>query len=215
MLLICALFLILLFGVVYNKRARVPHGVTNLLEIFVLFIRDEISIACLGEKDGRKMTPLFCTFFFLILGLNLMGMIPIFSSATANFNTTGGLALVTLFFMVFGAIYKNGFKGFLHAMIPSGLPIPILFILVPLEFLGLFIKAFALTIRLFANMLAGHIVILSLLGLVILLGWATLLLMLPMTLFISLLEVFVAFLQAYVFTILSAMFISQIYHPAH
>jgi len=196
------------------KKKRVPTGITNFLELFVIFIRDEIAVNALGKEDGRKMTPLFCTFFFFILILNLMGLIPIFVTATANINVTAGLALITLSFMIFGAIYKNGVSGFLKAVTPSGVPIPILILLVPIEVLGLFIKAFALTIRLFANMLAGHIVILSLLGLIVLMGFAALPAVL-LALFINLLEIFIALLQAYIFTLLSAMFIGQTYHPEH
>ncbi len=214
MLIFCSIFLILLFCGLYQKKAKVPHGLTNLLEVFIVFIRDEISISCLGEKDGRKMTPLFCTFFFFILGMNLMGMIPLFVTATANVNVTGALAVVTFCFMVFGAIYKNGIGGFFKAFIPSGVPAPILILLFPIELLGLFIKTFALTIRLFANMLAGHIVILSLLGLVVLMGLGALPAV-ALAVFINLLEVLVVFLQAYIFTLLSAMFIGQMYHPQH
>ena len=161
------------------------------------------------------MTPLLFTFFFFILGLNLLGLIPFFAAATSNVNVTGGLALVTLSFMIFGAIYKNGLIGFLKAFIPSGVPPVIAVLLFPIEFAGLFIKAFALMIRLFANMLAGHIVILAILGLVVLIGVAALPPALFLAVFISLLEVFVVFLQAYIFTLLSAMFIGQVYHPAH
>jgi len=214
MLIICAAFLCLLFCVLYDKKKRVPTGLTNCLEILVIFIRDEIAIANLGKADGRKLTPLFCTFFFFILGLNLMGLIPLFSTATANVNVTGGLALITLGVMIFGSILKNGLGGFVKAFIPSGVPVPVLIILVPIEFMGLFIKAFALMIRLFANMLAGHIVILSLLGLVVLMGYAALPAIL-LAVFINLLEILVAFLQAYIFTLLSAMFIGQVRHPVH
>jgi len=84
MLIICGGFLVLLFAVIYDKKKRVPSGITNFLEMLVIFIRDEISIANLGKEDGRKLAPLFCTFFFFILGLNLMGLIPLFSTATAN-----------------------------------------------------------------------------------------------------------------------------------
>jgi len=214
MMIIASLFVFLLFGVLYNKKKRVPSGITNLLEAFVIFIRDEIAINALGKEDGRKMTPLFCTFFFFILILNLMGLIPVFVTATANVNVTAGLALITLSFMIFGAIYKNGFIGFFKAFTPSGVPIPVLFLLMPIEILGLFIKAFALTIRLFANMLAGHIVIFSLIGLVVLMG-AVALPAVVLAVFINLLEILVAFLQAYIFTLLSAMFIGQTYHPEH
>jgi len=214
MLIISALFLIVVFCFLYKKNQPVPTGLTNLLELFVLFIRDQIAAPFLGKEDGRKLTPLFCTFFFFILTLNLMGLIPLFAAATSNINVTGSLAIVTFFFMVFGAIYKNGLGGFMKALIPSGVPAPILIILVPIEIFGLFIKAFALMIRLFANILAGHIVILSLLGLVVILGLAALPAVL-LAIFISLLEVLVVFLQTYIFTLLSAMFIGQLYHSEH
>jgi len=192
----------------------VPHGLTNLLEVFVLFIRDQISIACLGEKDGRKMAPLFCGFFFFILGLNLMGLIPIFRAATGNVNVTAALALITLTFMIGGSIYKNGVVGFIKVFIPHGVPWPILFLLTPIEFIGMFIKAFALTIRLFANMLAGHIVIYALLGLIVIFGLPALPAM-GLAMGVYFLELFIAFLQAYIFTLLSAMFIGQTVNPEH
>ena len=214
MLVLCALFLILLFVVCYKKTDKAPHGLTNVLELFILFIRDQIAVASLGEKDGRRMTPFLCTLFFFILGLNLLGAIPLFSAATANISVTGALALVTLYFMIFGAIQKNGAHGFLKALIPSGVPAVLLILLVPLEFLALFIRSFALMIRLFANMFAGHIVILALLGLVVVLGYIALPAVL-LAILVSLLEVGIAFLQAYIFTLLSAIFIGLMYHPAH
>ncbi len=214
MLLIGAIVLIFIFCVLYDKKQRVPKGLTNLLEFFVLFIRDQIAVKAMGKDDGRRMAPFFCTLFFFILTLNLMGLVPLFSAATANVNITGGLALVTLCVMIGGAVYKNGFKGFGKALCPSGVPLAVLVILVPIEAVGLLIKTGALMIRLFANMLAGHIVILSLLGIVILLGLGAL----PSVLLavaIGVLEVFIAFLQAYIFTLLSAMFIGRVYHPDH
>lgn len=214
MLFIASAFMMLTFCVLYQIKARVPRGLTNLLETFVVFIRDEIAIANLGKEEGEEMTPYFCTVFFLILCLNLMGLIPLFSTATANYNVTGGIALTTFFVMVFGAIYKNGVKGFVSAFVPHGLPVPVLFIITPIEFLGLFIKSSALMIRLFANMLAGHIIILALLGIIVILGWAALP-MAGLALFIYLLEVLIAFIQAYIFTLLSAIFIAQIHQPAH
>lgn len=214
MLIIAGLLMVLVFGVLYRKKDPVPRGLTNLLEVLVLFVRDQIAIANLGEKDGRKMAPLLLSLFFYILFLNLMGLIPIFTGATANVNVTAGLALVTLTVMIGGAIYKNGLKGFIGAFIPHGVPLPVMFLLVPIEFMGMFIKAFALTMRLFANMLAGSIVVYSIIGLVVIFGVAgapSLLLGVG----IYILKVFVAFLQAFVFTLLSALFINQIHHPAH
>lgn len=214
MLVICAGFLIIIFGIVYRKDQRIPHGFTNFLEMLVLFIRDQIAVTYLGKEDGRRMTPFFCTLFFFILGLNLLGIIPLFTTATANINVTGGLALMTLCFMTVGAIQKNGLAGFIKALTPSGVPVPILFILVPLEFLSLFIRSFALTVRLFANMMAGHIIIFTLLGLVVLLGVVALPAVV-FAVFIYIFEVGIAFLQAYIFTLLSAIFIGLMYHPHH
>ena len=122
MLIIAAVFLVGLFCFIYDKKARVPRRFTNLLEVLVIFIRDEIAVKSIGEEDGRRMTPFLCTMFFFILTLNLMGLIPIFSAATANPNVTGALAFFTLCFMIFGTIYKNGFKGFQKALVPAGVP---------------------------------------------------------------------------------------------
>jgi F-type H+-transporting ATPase subunit a len=214
MVILCAAFLVLLFGVLYRKEAGAPRGLANFLEVFVLFIRDSIAVPSLGAADGARMTPLFCSFFFFVLGLNLMGLVPAFATATSNVSVTAALAMITLAFMIFGSMYKNGVGGFFKSFIPHGVPLPILFLLVPIEFAGLFIKAFALTIRLFANMLAGHIVIFSLLGLVYIFG-ALAAPAIALALGIYFLELFVCFLQAYIFTLLSAMFIGQMYHPAH
>ncbi len=215
MVIFCAIFLIVLFCFLYRKKDRVPRGITNLLESFILFIRDEIAIECLGKEEGRKMTPFLATMFFFILGLNLMGLIPIFSTATANINVTAALALITFCVYIFGSLLKGGLPHFKKVIIPEGVPWWILVILIPLEILTLFIRAFALMIRLVANMLAGHIVILVVLGFVVILGYIVTLPAIFMALFISLLEVFVAFLQAYVFTLLSAIFISLTFNPEH
>ena len=214
MVLICATLLVTLFGLLYRRNDPVPRGLSNVLEVFVQFIRDGIAIPNLGSDDGRRMTPLFCSFFFFVLGMNLMGLVPLFATATSNVSVTAAMALVTLAFMVFGSIYKNGVGGFVKCFVPHGVPWPVLILLVPIEFAGMFIKAFALTIRLFANMLAGHIVIFSLLGLVYIFGAAAFPAV-ALALGIYFLELFVAFLQAYIFTLLSAMFIGQMYHPAH
>jgi F-type H+-transporting ATPase subunit a len=215
MLIIAAIVLVVVFCLVYDRKTRVPRRLTNLLELLVIFVRDEVAIKSIGDEDGRRMTPFLCTMFFFILTLNLMGLIPIFSStATANPNVTGALAFFTLCFMIFGTLHKGGLKGFKNALVPAGVPKGILIILVPIEFLGLFIKTGALMIRLSANMLAGHMVIFAMLGLVLLLG----LVALPSVLLavcIGVLEVFIAFLQAYIFTLLTAVFIGQMYHPQH
>ena len=214
MLAIGAVILVFLFGVCYRRKDPVPHGITNVLELFVLLVRDQIALPYLGEKDGRRMTPLFCSFFFFILCLNLMSITPLFPAATANINVTGALALIILSFMIFGGMVKNGVFGFFKAFVPPGVPLPLLFLLTPLEIIAMFIKAGALAIRLFANMFAGHIVIFALLSLLFLFGLFALP-VLALVIVVYFLELLVAFLQAFIFTLLSAVFIGQLYHPEH
>lgn len=214
MLVFSAFLLLVAFGFLYRKQDAVPTGFTNMLESFVAFIRNDVSIAYLGPEDGRKFAPLFLTFFFMIVTMNLVGLVPCFASPTSNISVTAALALVTLFFMIFGAMYRTGVVGFFKGFIPHGIPVWVLFVLVPIELLGLFIKAGALAIRLFANMLAGHIVVFNLLGLIVVFGMYAIP-SIAMALGIYLLEVFVALLQAYIFTLLSAIFIGQRFHPEH
>jgi len=206
--------ILLLFLVFYRKNERVPTGLTNCLEALVVFIRDEVAIPNLGETDGLQFTPMLCTFFFFILTLNLLGLIPLFSTATANINVTFSLAFLIFVLLIFGTLARNGVKGMWHALIPSTLPkwlIPFYFVV---EIASVVVRSAALMIRLFANMIAGHMVIISFLGLIILFGWIAL----P-ALFVAVcvycLEVFIALLQAYIFILLSAVFIGQMYHPDH
>lgn len=214
MVTLATVVLLVLFGLLYNRRAVVPTGLTNALEAMVVFIRDQISIPYLGVDDGRRFTPYFCSLFFFILAMNLIGLIPGLRAATANLAVTGALASITFVFMVGGAMVRHGVLGFFKGLAPQGVPWPILLVLLPIEFIGLFIKAGALTIRLFANMLAGHMVVFFMLGMMVIFGaWA--LPAVAMAIMIYLMEIFIAFLQAYIFTLLSAVFIGQSYHPAH
>ncbi len=214
MIFIGTAIILILFLIVYKKNDRVPTGVTNFLEVFVLFIRDEVAIPSLGKKDGILFTPMLCTIFFFILILNVLGLIPIFATATANVNVTGALAFLIFVLLTVGTFIRVGIKGFWKAMVPSGLPIPLIPFFFVIEVVSLFIKSGALMIRLMANMMAGHMIILSLLGLIIMFGWFAAP-ALPIAVCIYGMEVFVAFLQAYVFVLLSAIFIGQMYHPEH
>jgi F-type H+-transporting ATPase subunit a len=209
-----AILLAIVLGLTARRKEAVPSGLLNVLEFFAKYIRNEMVIPFLGEKDGQKMAPMFITLFFFILVMNLAGLIPCFYSATANLGVTAALSLVTLFFMIFGAIYKNGFLAFCKGFVPPGIPGVMLVMIVPIEVLSMFIRTMALAIRLFANMLAGHLVIYSLLGMIVMFGVYASPAILG-ALGIYLLEVFVAFLQAYIFTLLSAIFIGERYHPAH
>jgi F-type H+-transporting ATPase subunit a len=215
MLILGSVFLILIFGVLYRKHDDVPRGITNFLESFIYFVRDQIAIPNLGEEDGKRFTPLLCSLFFYILVLNFMGLIPLFATATANINVTAGLALITLMFMIGGGIVRNGPLGFIKTFMPSGVPWPILIMLFPIEVVGMFVKPFALSVRLFANMLAGHVVLFSLIGLAVMFGIWGVVPALIMAAAIYMLEIFVALLQAFIFTMLSAIFIGSFLHPAH
>ena len=214
MLLIAGLLLIVGFCVLYRLRKGVPTHFSIVLETFIVFIRDEVAIPSLGEHDGKKLTPLLCTFFFFILVLNFMGLFPFFVTATANVHVTAALSILVFVVMIVGGLLKNGPLGLAHAFIPGGVPLVLKFVLFPLEVVGVFIKTFALTLRLFANMLAGHVAIFSIIGMVVVFGPIALPALL-MALFILLIEVLVALLQAYVFTLLSAVFIGQVFHPEH
>lgn len=206
-------FLVFKFGMKWNNR--VPKGLTSFLEPVIIFIRDEIVYANFG-KDGRKFLPFFLTIFFFILFLNLLGMIPFMSAATSNINTTAALAAITFVVTQVAGIMKNGFFNHWKNLVPSGVPKLLLPILIPVELMGMMAKPFALCIRLFANMTAGHIVILAFLGLIITLqNYFVGLASVPAAMAISGLELCIGFLQAYIFTFLSALFISMSYHPAH
>lgn len=198
----------------FKPGQLVPHGWTNMVEAFVLYIRDQVAIPSLGEKEGRRMTPLLCTYFVFIVTMNLLGLVPLFTTATGNVNVTAALSLITFGFMIFGTMVKNGLLGFLKVFVPPGLPIVLTIFMTPMEFVSMLSKVLALVIRLFANMMAGHIVIYSMLGLIMLFGlWASPVLIL--VLFLYFFEVFIAFFQAYIFTLLSAIYIGQFYHPEH
>ncbi len=215
MMVLGVLILILVGRLTTRRRDQsVPHGFGNLLEVFVVFIRDQVSVPFLGREDGVRMTPLFCSFFVFILMLNLIGLVPSFYTATANINVTGALALIVLGFMVVGSLVRLGPIGFVRSFCVPGVPWPIQVLLVPLELVGLLIKALALMIRLFANELGGHIVLFGLVGLLVIYGWWALP-SLVMAVMIYLLEVGVAFMQAYIFTLLSAIFIGQRMHESH
>ncbi|QRN96609.1 F0F1 ATP synthase subunit A [Archangium violaceum] len=193
-----------------DKTKLVPRGTgANLFEMLVLFVRDELAIKNIGKEEGPRYTPYLLTAFFFILFMNLLGLFPWMATATGNIAVTCGLALCTFVLTQVAGIRAAGFGGYL-AHLTGGVAPWLWPIMVPVEILGLFTKPFALTIRLFANMLAGHIVIFFLLGLIFMLGHpAVALVSVPFALGIYLLELFVAFVQAYVFTMLSALFIGM------
>jgi len=203
-------------------EARVPKGLGAGVESLVVFIRDEVAEPNIGHGDGRKYTPLLCSFFFFILVAALLGLVPFTATSTGNIAVTLALATISFAAQQWAGLSKYGLYGHFHNMIPPGMPVLLLPIMIPVEILGMFTKPFALTVRLFANMLAGHMVITTLLLLISLMGqlhWLAGVAMTPVSLvlavFIMLLELLVAFIQAYIFTLLTAIFIGMYAHPAH
>ncbi len=204
------LILTFLLGAHRSKTQLVPRGrMANFLEMLVLFVRDEIAIKNIGPEEGPRYTPYLLTAFFFILTLNLLGLVPWMATATGNLAVTGALATITFLLTQVASIRAAGFGGYL-AHLTGGVPWPLWPIMIPVEILGLFTKPFALTIRLFANMLAGHVIIFFLLGLIFIMGSAAWgFVSVPFAFAIYLLEIFVGFVQAYIFTMLSALFIGM------
>ena len=216
MMWVVALLLITTFLISTRRRGLVPRGFANAIEAIVLFIRDEIAKPNIGEKDYRRFMPYLLTVFFFILSCNFLGLVPWGSTATGNVSVTAGLALCTFIVTQIGGMMHNGIFGYWKNLVPHGLPLPVTLILIPIEIIGLFSKPFALCIRLFANMTAGHVIILAILGLIFFFKmYAIALVAVPFTLAIYLLECFVALIQAYVFTMLSAVFIGMAVHQEH
>src|SRR5579871_1642041 len=228
----------------YVRQTKlVPRGPMNVLEVGVQFVRDDIVETNIGHHWGDTYAPLILTFFVFILGMNVIGLIPIFdvlglvdhyfihsgegsfiqrlihggSTATSNFNVTAGLATVTFFAIIIAGTRKHGFVQHWKNLVPSGLPKPLYLLLIPMEFISMLVRPFALTMRLAANMTGGHIAILAILSFVFI--FTTMLssslagiglgmvFSVPLAAAISGLEIIVVLVQAYVFTLLSAVFI--------
>ena len=194
-----------------NRKQIVPTGFGNLVEVFIVFVRDEIVIPNMGI-GGVKYLPYLLTTFFFILLMNLLGLVPYGASATGNVSVTAGLAVIAYFMIQFAALRAQGIRHYL-AHFTGGVHWLLWPIMIPIEILGTFTKAFALCIRLFANMTGGHIVIVSLLGLIFVfgkisptIGYAVSVPSVIFTLGINFLELFVAVLQAYIFTMLTSLF---------
>ena len=191
----------------YKGEGRVPKGIARFIEPIMIFVRDDIAKANIGEDKYRRYLPFLLTAFFFIWINNLLGLIPIFpggANLTGNISFTLVLASITLILTI-----VSGNKHYWqHIFATPGVPKALLPIMIPVEVIGIFTKPFALMVRLFANITAGHIIILSLIGIIFTFesaAWGGL--SVPMALFISVLELLVAFLQAFIFTMLSALFI--------
>ncbi|WP_062055001.1 F0F1 ATP synthase subunit A [Aquimarina longa] len=211
-MLFAGVLMLLLFSALARgyKKGPIPSGFARVLEPLVIYVRDEIAKPNIGEQKYRKYMGFLLTVFFFIWILNLLGLTPLGFNVTGNIAVTVCLALFTFFIVQFSG-NKDYWK---HIFWMPGVPIPMKIILMPIEVLGILTKPFSLLIRLFANITAGHFVVMSLIGLMILLkaqfgpvGSTGISLIL--TLFISVIEILVAFLQAFIFTMLSSLFIGM------
>jgi F-type H+-transporting ATPase subunit a len=218
----CAI-LLFLFGMA-ARRAKdpVPSGLRNMLEVLIVFLRDEVIRKSIPHGADRYLNYLMTTFFFILV-CNLLGLVPSMATATGNISVTAGLAGMAFVMIQAGGIREFGVVKHFKNLVPPGLPMWLVPIMFALELLSMFIKPFALCIRLFANMMAGHVVILAFISLIFILGamfsplvgWLTSPLAVFFALFVNLLEILVALLQAYIFTMLTAQFIGMSVHPAH
>ena len=235
----------------YLKQDRlIPSGFMNGLEAVVEFVRDEIVQPNVGKKWVGTWAPLMLTLFFFILGANLMGLVPVFdvlglldhfvlhtgehsfvkqllhggTTATANFNVTAALATITFGAIIIAGSKAHGIVTHWMNLVPHGLAWPIYILLIPIEVMGMFVRPFALTMRLAANMTGGHIAILAILSFVFLFtemaGAAVgvgvgVIASVPLAVSISGLEIIVVLVQAYVFTLLTAVFIGMAIHVHH
>jgi len=210
---------IILFVVARHAATRasraVPSGWRALFEVFIKYIRDEIARKSIGHEADRYL-PYLLTCFFFIWTCNLLGLIPGMSTATSNIGVTATLAALAFVMIHLAGIRQFGVVHHLKNVMPGGLPLWLYPIMLPVEILGLFTKPFALCIRLFANMTAGHVVIIGLISLIFILktAWVAAV-SVPFTLFIYVLELLVCFIQAYIFTTLVSTFIGMSVHPAH
>lgn len=190
-----------------------PKGIQNLLEVLIVFIRDEVVAPNIPNRPAKRLLPYFLSLFFFILILNLFGLMPGGHAATSALGTTIALALTAFLVVNYTAIRESGIGAWFHHLL-GGAPAFLSPIMVPIEIMGIFTKPFALAIRLFANMTAGHVALLALVGIIFYfkqlfsatVGYSVTIPSVLFSVFVLCLELLVAFLQAYVFTMLTAVF---------
>jgi F-type H+-transporting ATPase subunit a len=203
----------------HSHRGGRPGGFGAGIEAVMLYLRNNVYMPVLGH-GGERYIPFVMTLFFFILFCNMLGLIPYGSTPTGNVSVTATLAVITFIVVEVAGMRALG-KGYLGTIIywPHDMPLymklPLSVIMTPVELIGKFTKPFALTIRLFANMTAGHVIILALIGLIFTFGWFVALASVPMALGIMILEIVVAMIQAFIFSLLASVFIGQIRSAHH
>ncbi|MFB0910711.1 MAG: F0F1 ATP synthase subunit A [Flavobacterium sp.] len=214
-ILIASLLMFLLFAGLartYSKNGGIATGGGRIFEPVVLFIRDEIAIPNIGEKHYKKYMSYLLTIFFFVLFLNIFGLMPFGINVTGNLTITFALAVMT--FLITNLTANKNYWG--HIFWMPGVPKLMRIVLAPIELLGVFIKPFSLMIRLYANIFAGHIVLMSIIGLMFIFkSWLGSTLSFGLSFALSILEILVAFLQAYIFTLLSALYFGAAVEEPH
>ncbi|MFI5459614.1 MAG: F0F1 ATP synthase subunit A [Isosphaerales bacterium] len=222
---VVAVLMVLVLVPVVRHIARTPYSrgwFMNLFEALLLFIRNDVARPAIGGHGADRFLPYLWTVFFFVLFNNLLGMFPGGASATGNVNVTAVLALMTFVFVLWAGMRELGFVGYWLAIVPAmdvpgWLKPPLWLLMFVIEVAGLVIRHIVLALRLFANMFAGHVVLSVILGFVLVAQGAVFFLVMPLSIggviALSLLELFVALLQAYIFTFLSALFIGAAVHP--
>ncbi len=196
----------------YTKNGGISSGFGRLFEPIVIYIRDEIAIPNIGEKHYKRYMSYLLTIFFFVWFLNIFGLTPLGINVTGNIAITFGLAVIT--FVITNLTANKNYWG--HIFWMPGVPLPMKIILAPIELLGVIIKPFSLMIRLYANIFAGHIVLMSLIGLMFIFkSWLGSSLSLMLSFAISTIEILVALLQAYIFTMLSALYFGSAVEEHH
>ena len=225
MLLMLGLMVVLfgrMAGSYKSRQGQAPTGMTNALEPLVLFLRDEIAVPNIGKEKADKFLPFLMTVFFFIFFANLLGLVPFIG----GFNVTGTLGItMVLAALVFLITTFNGNKHYWgHLFWPPGVPLFVMPIIIPIEIVGMFLKPIVLMIRLTANISAGHIIILSFVSLILIFGkggeamaagYGIGIFSTAFMIFMYCLELLVAFLQAFVFTLLAAIYFGEATHEAH
>ena len=193
----------------------VPKGLQNLMESLVSYLKQTFINEILG-KENAALFPFVATLFFFILYCNLLGLVPKMFTATSNINVTASLAVIVFLCTQAVGIYKNGLWGYLKKFAPKGIHPAILVIMVPIEIISAFAKPFALAVRLFANMTAGHLVILVFLGMIIMFK-SVIIAPFPLAMAVVMMgfEIFVSLIQAFIFSILATMYIAEASHAEH
>lgn len=200
---------------VARNMKRYPIGMQNMVEMLVEFSMKELVLDVIG-KEGKPWFPFIATLFLFIMTVNLLGLIPGSFTATTNINVTAGLAISVFFLIQWVGVQRHGLIGYFKGLIPSGVPKWALPLMLPLEVIGMLAKPFSLALRLFANMFAGHMIILVFLTIIILFR-SYLVAPFPVAgvALMSGFEIFVSFIQAYIFAVMTASYIGEAIHMAH